>query len=552
MEKIVAVIPAVGSSVKIPQNNIRDLAGKHVISYVIESAQLSNLVDLVIVIAADPEVISVANQYECYVIERLENSYSDAISPESIVWDAFQKINESGRDFEFVLILNPFSPLLRPQTIQNAIQILMESPEVDTVLSVLPENRHIWEYEGEQWIKKTESGKGNTYIESGTVIISRRGVITPTSWVGNMVRGLEINSRESMKVVDWDTWSIAERTLKPQIQIAFVVNGDEKVGLGHIYRGLALKGAFVHHGGFVFLCNRSAKLGVELLHHQGAEVRLYQEEKEVMALLDDIKPNIVINDILDTTADYVASLKMHKYFVVNFEDLGNGSLAADLVINALYDDLYLKPTHFVGPQYECLREEFLDAPIKELRPDIKNILVTFGGIDIRNSTVQVLQALEPYLNDGKKITVILGLGYPYPDQLEQILKNYSGKVQVHRNVSKMSEYILDADLVFTSAGRTVLEVMSIGTPCIVLVQNARETRHSHANSRFGIMNLGMGEEITLEKIAHAYQVLAEDYSLRQEMHRRMLQVPVRDGYNRVKNLILNYYHNFKAKSEQKG
>jgi len=93
-----------------------------------------------------------------------------------------------------------------------------------------------------------------------------------------------------------------------------------------------------------------------------------------------------------------------------------------------------------------------------------------------------------------------------------------------------------------------LEVMAIGTPCIVIVQNARETRHSHANSRFGIMNLGMSEEVTAEKIAQAFKILVNDFSLRQEMRRRMLRVPVRDGYDRVKNLILNNYQSFLTKS----
>ena len=51
-----------------------------------------------------------------------------------------------------------------------------------------------------------------------------------------------------------------------------------------------------------------------------------------------INPDVIVNDILDTSTYYIKSLKKLKYKVINFEDLGDGCKYADVVINAIYPD----------------------------------------------------------------------------------------------------------------------------------------------------------------------------------------------------------------------
>ena len=68
-------------------------------------------------------------------------------------------------------------------------------------------------------------------------------------------------------------------------------------------------------------------------------------------ILDDIKniaPNIVINDRLDTTEDFMKSLKKGCYKVINFEDLGKGCEYADAVINAMDEKQIYKNINFGG------------------------------------------------------------------------------------------------------------------------------------------------------------------------------------------------------------
>ena len=558
MQKVIAIIPARGASKAIPRKNIRILAGKPLIGYVIDAAKSCALIDRVVVTTDDQEIAAVAASFGAVVVDRPEELAGDDVPLDPVIWHAVTQMEQQGEEFDIVLTIQPTSPLLRADTIERAIRMLVEGEnEVETVISVVPQHHLYWQQDGDNWLPMFSERKNRQYLqpiyqETGGILATHRSCVTPTSRIGARTRGLVLETRESLDINDWGDWYLVEHTMMPQLKIAFVAYGDATIGLGHIYRGLALAWAFAERGDFTFLSQEDADLGMQLLTRKGAKVVTYEDEGDLFDILRSMDVDIVINDILDTSAAYVNSLKSSGTFVVNFEDLGHGSLKADLVINALYDDMYLKSTHYVGPEYECLRQEFLEAPIKELDPQITNVLITFGGIDASNLTVRVLQALEDSLTSEMSITVIVGLGYPYLDQLNAMLTDYQGMVQVFQNISKMSEHILQADVVFTSAGRTVLEVMSIGTPCVVIVQNARETRHRHANSQYGIMNLGLEQEVNAQKISQALQVLSDDFSLRQEMRRRMLRVPMRDGYNRIKNLILNNYQSFLAKNGANG
>jgi spore coat polysaccharide biosynthesis predicted glycosyltransferase SpsG len=74
-----------------------------------------------------------------------------------------------------------------------------------------------------------------------------------------------------------------------------------------------------------------------------------------------------------------------------------------------------------------------------------------------------------------------------------------------------------ADLVITSAGRTVFEAAATGTPAIVLAQNTRETTHSHLGLDKGNLYLGLGRLVTDDEIVHAVTSVLEDEVLWSEM-----------------------------------
>ena len=113
----------------------------------------------------------------------------------------------------------------------------------------------------------------------------------------------------------------------------------------------------------------------------------------------------------------------------------------------------------------------------------------------------------------------------------------------------MSEHMHNADLIFTSAGRTMYEIASLGVPCICLCQNERELSHIFGNAEHGFINLGLGSEVSKEEIRETFENAIEDYQLRCEMNRRMGEVDLKHGFDNIKRLIRNEYKNWKEENE---
>ncbi len=110
----------------------------------------------------------------------------------------------------------------------------------------------------------------------------------------------------------------------------------------------------------------------------------------------ELKPDLVINDILNTTEEYIKSLRESNIKVVNFEDLGDGSKYANLVFNELYDTPQLEGDNYLwGHRYLALRDEFDSATPHTFKERVDAVLIAFGGADQNNLTLITLKAIVP-------------------------------------------------------------------------------------------------------------------------------------------------------------
>ncbi|MEA3486014.1 MAG: glycosyltransferase, partial [Candidatus Aerophobetes bacterium] len=215
--------------------------------------------------------------------------------------------------------------------------------------------------------------------------------------------------------------------------------------------------------------------------------------------------------------------------------LGDGTKKADLVINAIYPEKQVLKNHFFGHDYFVLRDEFIYSPQKDITQEVKNILITFGGVDPNNYTKKAIESIYDYCQSSNiNITVIAGFGYNKYESLKQF-----ENIDIQRNVTNISKYMLEADLIFTSAGRTTYEIASIGTPAIVLAQNERELTHFFASSEFGFLNLGLGYNINNDELQKNFIELVESYENRNYMNELMKIIDLKNGRKIVIKLIQN-------------
>jgi len=556
--RVIVVIPARGGSKGIPRKNIRLLANKPLIAYSIETALSSNYVDDVVVTTDDDEIKFIAEEFGALSIKRSGDLARDDVPLDPVIYDTIKKkeeTNESNKKkYDFIITMQPTSPLLKTKTLDKAIEKL-HNESIDTVISVVDDRHLSWGFNeknnsyyplynervNRQYLPKT-------YKETGGIFATKREFLKETSRLGNNIDLIEVSNHEGIDIDSYEDWWVAERLLNKK-RVLIKTDATNEIGTGHIYRGLAICSKLANHD-VIFLLNEDKQIGIDIvenynypyLTHKSSEIN-----KELIAKIEDYNPDIVINDILNTTQEYIAKLKENSYFVVNFEDIGEGAELADIVFDELNEHHIPSKNVYSGHKYYILKEEFYYQKQKNIKKgeNVEEILLTFGGTDPNDLTRKTLKSL---LNSSynKKIVVILGLGYIDKSGIKEEFAKYTN-IEIFKNVKNMSEYMYNADLIFTSAGRTMYEIASVGVPCVCLCQNERELTHTFGNAENGFLNLGLGKDLKEEDIINTLEILLNDNDLRREMNKRMSAIDVKHGFENIMTIVKSKYKDFDKK-----
>ena len=126
-----AIIPARGGSKRVPRKNILDLAGKPLISWSIEAALKSKYVDKVVVSSDDDEILQVSKDFGSDTLKRPDKLATDA----STSFDAIKHTISNTQGYDYIVLLQPTSPLRDFKHIDEAIQTLVDK-DADAVISV--------------------------------------------------------------------------------------------------------------------------------------------------------------------------------------------------------------------------------------------------------------------------------------------------------------------------------------------------------------------------------------------------------------------------------
>ncbi len=135
--KFLAVIPARGGSKTIPKKNIKHLCGRPLIEYTFDAAKASGLLGRVLVSTDDEQIARIARRNKIEVPFLRPASLAKDDSPTLPVIQhavVFLQDNENYRP-DYVVILQPTSPLRTETHIDEAIQILIDTG-ADSVVSV--------------------------------------------------------------------------------------------------------------------------------------------------------------------------------------------------------------------------------------------------------------------------------------------------------------------------------------------------------------------------------------------------------------------------------
>ena len=135
-----AIIPARGGSKRLPRKNVLDLCGKPLISYTIEAGLKSKYIDKVIVTSDDEEILSISKRYGADIIVRPEELGSDTAT----TFDVLEHTINSLEKYDYIVLLQPTSPLRDEKHIDEAIELLNKK-DAHSVISVCEaEHSPLW------------------------------------------------------------------------------------------------------------------------------------------------------------------------------------------------------------------------------------------------------------------------------------------------------------------------------------------------------------------------------------------------------------------------
>ena len=543
--KTLIVIPARGGSKRIPRKNVRIMCGKPLICYSIENAKsLRDSLNMDVDVAVstdDEELAEIVKNRGVIVIDRPKELATDKVTLDPVIYHAVTVMEEKmGCRYDTVITMQATSPTLKRDTIRHAIEFF-EKNSYDTIISATNKPHLSWGVKDGKIVKNYEKRLNSqelppNYLETGGFLITGRDCVTESGRIGRSVNIFEISEDEAVDIDTYSDWVLAENILKRK-KIMFRTVGKRSVGMGHVYRCLTLAYKLTGHD-IVFVASSDSDIGLEKIRESNFYAITINDDAEFEEVLKREKPDILVNDILDTSREYMQMVSQYAGRVVNFEDVGPGAKYADAVINALYEKGEKLHNEYYGSRYFCIRDEFLEQQPKEFSEEVENILVIFGGADPSDLTGRLYDICKVLHEKNKNIKFhfLLGFAYPYSDK---IIPDEENNIFVYKDAKRVSTIMSKMDLAVTSQGRTVYELASMGVPSIVLAQNEREAEHVFAGIQNGFINLGLGSKTDALTIISTVNWLINTPSVRREMRKLQLTKDFSKGHERVIKLILD-------------
>jgi len=215
-KKVLAIIPARGGSKGLPRKNILNLNGKPLIAWTIESSLKSKYIAKTIVSSDDDEILEISKKYGAGILKRPKELATDTASSEVVVKHAIESINEN---FDYIILLQPTSPLRDVENINNAFENLFEEDatalisvcKIDNkILKAFKKNKdgfiegisnNEYPFKRRQDLPKTFISNGAIYIVKVDKFLENNSFLTDKtiSYMMNEIESIDIDSMKDLE-----------------------------------------------------------------------------------------------------------------------------------------------------------------------------------------------------------------------------------------------------------------------------------------------------------------------------------------------------------------
>jgi UDP-2,4-diacetamido-2,4,6-trideoxy-beta-L-altropyranose hydrolase len=270
--------------------------------------------------------------------------------------------------------------------------------------------------------------------------------------------------------------------------------------------------------------------------------------QSTLTLLAELKAAYVVLDGYDFDSEYQRAVRAGGCRLLVIDDTVRLThYDADILLNQNLGAVELKydcnsdAVVLLGPEYALLRREFIfwRSRLHTVPETARKILVTLGGSDPDNVTLNVIQALRGLEITRLQIRVVAGPANPHIEELRDAAAAFPGGLELLSAVSDMAPLMAWADLAITAAGSTCWELACLGLPAVSLVIAENQRGIAEELGTAGVVfNLGWHAEVSSERLATAVDGLLFSSFRRLRMSQKGRALVDGKGTERVVSALL--------------
>ncbi len=201
--KILGVTPVRGGSKGIPRKNIKELAGKPLIAWTIESARNSKLLDEYIISTEDSEIAAVAEKYSAKVLARPYELAQDETSTLAVLQHVLEHISA-----DIVVLLQATSPMRYAGLIDECIKKFIETGADSLATGFM------CKYAPYASNNKRRQDMQGFFYDDGNVYVIKADVIRKGDRYGKRIEQVLLDRKYNIEIdEEFDFW-LAEEILK--------------------------------------------------------------------------------------------------------------------------------------------------------------------------------------------------------------------------------------------------------------------------------------------------------------------------------------------------
>ncbi|MEN3312998.1 MAG: CMP-N,N-diacetyllegionaminic acid synthase [Actinomycetota bacterium] len=228
MPSAIALIPARSGSERVPDKNVRPLAGHPLLAYAIASARQAGIFDRIVCSTDSGKIAEVAQRYGADIPFLRPTELATSTSPD-IEWitHTLTQLEEHHDLFAIVRATNPFRG---PDVLQRGLEQLLATPEADSIRAVELVKQHpgkMWVLEGKTmrplldqshlesaWHAGQYPALPEIYVQNSALEIAWTRVVSQTGTrEGRVVAPFLTRGHEGFNIDDEDDWERARRLL---------------------------------------------------------------------------------------------------------------------------------------------------------------------------------------------------------------------------------------------------------------------------------------------------------------------------------------------------